>query len=464
MKTSILTAPVFLAAIAICLSCSRDNGIQEGERVNLSGFEDKILAFDDETGTTFTVDANRDWRISRGTSNWIDVIPNQGRAGKPADVRIVVERNYASRRQGTLHFTCGNVTRSITVIQEASPIVVNFEIGGLDKNSIEFSGDATGTKTFTVKCNSDWTATADGLDWLQLTPLSGKAGEQVEIQVTPSVNEGLPRSGTICLSALGAETVVINVSQGMIEFTDPIWEWTIDEKHIKEHLAAYDEVAENNTFIISDDHFRGNLLFIHTHNPEDYVTEYTPEIPDRVSYADYRPASSTTPAGYGYLGGLAGDYWEFRCPVSGTITAGTVIHVRMLVMGGNQSAAFWNGSWSADDGQENLLHVENRNYKGGGKATKPTWDIWETCSYILGWDLPGNNTIIPHLIEENITLNTDVTREFRFRLTIVSDVFTKAIIEWENATSRSFPSMSLGLVPSAAGYVGQNEKALIEAL
>ncbi|MDD6365260.1 MAG: BACON domain-containing protein [Bacteroidales bacterium] len=445
-----------LASVFLNVACGTGYQEPEEEKVELSGFTDAVLSFDGTEEIVFTVKSNRDWRLSRGESNWIDVIPNQGKAGRYMTVRIVVEPNRSSERRGSVSFTAGNHRESIEVTQQESPVIAELKVSGVEDNRIVFAAETTDAFSFFVEGNVDWTAETEALDWAEIVPLSGAAGEKVEVTVTPQPNKGREREGMLTISAEGIDDIAIKILQQKLVFTDPIWTWTLDEESINEHGGT----------VVYDDHWRGSLQFIHTHDTQDYLTTYTLEehLGAGPSYVAVRPASEKNGMGYGYIGGLKGDYWEFICPVDNPLPAGTVMHVRFLVFGSNQSAAFWNGSYVTDDSEPVMLHVENRNYKGGGKATKPTWDLNCDCSYVFGWDLPGNNYIIPHLLEENITLEQPVNREFRFRLTVADNTFSKATIDWDSATSRSFPSSSLAIVPSAVYYEGTEAKAVIEAI
>ena len=88
-----------LASLFLNVACGTGYQEPEEEKVELSGFTDAVLSFDGTEEIVFTVKSNRDWRLSRGESNWIDVIPNQGKAGRDMTVRIVVEPNRSSERR-----------------------------------------------------------------------------------------------------------------------------------------------------------------------------------------------------------------------------------------------------------------------------------------------------------------------------------------------------------------------------
>jgi len=452
----------FIALVAV--SCRKEQSNEpDAERIEIFGFEDIDVSRDGDRTHTFTVNANRDWSVSRRESSWVDVIPCSGRAGKPAEVTIIVDPNYNAARETMLTLTCGSVKRSVRVGQEAAAVIPVITVSGVQDGVISFSGSSKDSFSFTVNCTVAWSAVAEGLDWAEVSTLGGSAGE-TSVSITPTVNKGNAREGTYTISVPGLDDIIVTVIQAKAEFVKPIWIWTLDEEHIYAHLNAFEEDQTLNTFIATDDNYNGTLKFVHTHPAEDYVTSITPEIPDRPYYTDIRPLSAKNEMGYGYLGGMKGDYWEFVCPVLSTVPAGSTVHIRFLVYGSNQSPAFWNGSYAIDGGEEVMLHVEERNYRGGGKASKPTWNLNFTCSYVLGWDLPGSNYIIPHLIEENVVLGKDMESEFRYRLIVADDTFTKAIIEWSAATGRSLPSSSLSFVPAATYYVGREDKIIIEAI
>lgn len=459
---------LFIAAslLIVTSSCARREDGPDAEKIDIYGFEDTDVPFSGTQELAFTVNANRDWRISRGESNWIDVIPNQGKAGRPAEVRIVVEPNRSEARKGAVTFTAGSFKKTVSINQEASPVIARIDISGIKDNRIEFASTATDPVRFSVESTVNWTAATSALEWAEVGPLSGNAGQTVEISVTPSENQGPERKGSITFSAEGLDDIIITVVQSKLVFTDPVWTWSLDEESIRRHIGIAQEDPELNTYTATDDHYRGILQFIHTHDVGEYVTSLTPaaDVGERPSYIEIRPASAKNAMGYGYLGGLVGDYWEFVCPVDSPLPSGTVIHVRFLVFGSNQSAAFWNGSYIIDDGEEVMLHLAEQTYAGGGKATKPTWEIKRMSSYVFGWDAPGSNYIIPHLVEENITLDRPVNSTFRFRLTVADNTFSKAITAWDDATGRTFPSSSLAIVPSATYYEGTEDKAIIEAL
>ena len=89
------------------------------------------------------------------------------------------------------------------------PVKVKTEITGFNDFAIPADG---GSQTFTVLGAEAWTISKSGLDWLSVSPVSGKAEEKVTVTISADKNTGENREGTLTLY-VGSETKTAKVSQ-----------------------------------------------------------------------------------------------------------------------------------------------------------------------------------------------------------------------------------------------------------
>jgi hypothetical protein len=148
--------------------------------------------------TTFAVTSNIDWNISEN-ADWII-------ATKTDDATLTIsydENTIPSERVASIILSGEGVSpQTVTLTQEAAEPVLTVSPGSFDISS------SSGTVTFTVTSNVDWSFNEDS-EWLTAI----KSGENSLI-VTYSENESvIPRSANINITGPGVTTRIVSINQ-----------------------------------------------------------------------------------------------------------------------------------------------------------------------------------------------------------------------------------------------------------
>lgn len=180
--------------------------------VNIIGFElsEDSLTYT-ETGGSQTVtvtSSDNDWTAST-TYNWISVSPLTGTVGDTV-ITIVVQPNIFSNRTGTVTFTDGVDTLTLTITQTVQQTLIlnnvyrngnlvplmarNGEMiykGVVSKvfavSTESINADAGGTYTFSISANTNWTTTAP--EWVTLSSYSGYGNATITVNVDSGIGE-----------------------------------------------------------------------------------------------------------------------------------------------------------------------------------------------------------------------------------------------------------------------------------
>lgn len=193
-------------------SCAEEEKGTE-EAVDIKGLDDIRLSYDGSENAMFTVSSTRTWSVSKSGMDWLTVSPANGGSGRLATVTVRAEANDDLERSGQLTVRAGSVKKTITVTQEAFPIVPEIKVYDLDTDVIAFDFDMTDPVVFKVWSNVAWTVEKTGLDWVSVTPESGERKTENEVTVTPELNTGEAREGTLTFKGDGAPDVVIRITQ-----------------------------------------------------------------------------------------------------------------------------------------------------------------------------------------------------------------------------------------------------------
>ena len=215
-----LIAPLAILAGFALGGCSTSEPEPDGvEKVGMDGLQDEIrFTYDAADPFTFTVNANRTWSVTRDAAlDWFTIDPMSGRTGRTATVTVKASLNDDLERRGSFVFSCGSVNRTVTVIQDAFPIVPELKVN-LEERVVPFKFNVLDPVQFTVWSNVAWKVEKTGLDWLEVTPMQGERKTEVTVTLTPSINEGAAREGTLTFKAEGAQDVEVRVTQ--TEFVD----------------------------------------------------------------------------------------------------------------------------------------------------------------------------------------------------------------------------------------------------
>lgn len=204
----ILLAGVFAAA------CSTDPETEAADRVEIDGLDDGLhFPYHPEESASFSISSNKTWSISKSGLDWLTVSQMNGGSKLPATISLSAAPNDDMERSGELTIYTGAYVQTVTVTQEAFPIVPTLTLDGLTDNTLEFEFSDLEPVTFTLYSNIAWTADKQDLDWAEVSPLSGERKQEATITVTPSANGGDARQGTLSFRGEGMTPVVVTVRQ-----------------------------------------------------------------------------------------------------------------------------------------------------------------------------------------------------------------------------------------------------------
>lgn len=214
MTLKSVCASLLLLSGVFAASCSSDPESEAVDRVEITGLDSGVkFAYDASESVTFTVASNKTWSIAKSGLDWLTVSQMNGGSKLPATVRLTAQANDDAERSGELTLYAGAYVQRVTVTQEACPIVPTITLSGLTDNTLAFDFNETEPVTFKLYANVDWTAETKELGWAEVAPLSGVRRQEAEITVTPTINEGGAREGSITFRAEGIAPLVVTVRQ-----------------------------------------------------------------------------------------------------------------------------------------------------------------------------------------------------------------------------------------------------------
>jgi len=155
---------------------------------------------------TFSITSNTNW-TSTSSNSWLTVSPSSGSNNGTVTVTAAVN-TATSQRTATITVSGTGVTaQTITVTQDAAPIIPALSVSPASLN-FAASGEQ---QTFAITSNTDWTATSSDL-WLTVSPSSGSNNGTVT--VTVAVNTATSqRTATITVSGTGVTAQTITITQ-----------------------------------------------------------------------------------------------------------------------------------------------------------------------------------------------------------------------------------------------------------
>jgi hypothetical protein len=155
-----------------------------------------------ETATTqaVTVTANSTWTAVSSQPTWLTLSTASGTGN--GNVTVSVTQNTGIARTGTVVFTSGGVTQTVTVTQAGATLVVTPTTWTPTFSAM--------TLTIPVTANSTWIAVSSQPTWLTLSTASGTGNGNVTVSVTQ--NTGIARTGTVVFTS-GGVTQTVTVTQ-----------------------------------------------------------------------------------------------------------------------------------------------------------------------------------------------------------------------------------------------------------
>lgn len=214
MKLTKLIVYMLAATMSLSLSaCAEEEEKSVGESVEVDGLEDIRFAYDGSRSVEFTITSTRTWSISKSDLPWVRVSQMNGGFNKPATVTLTADLNDDLERSGSLTLNSGSYTKTVSVTQDAYPIVPELVIYDLESNIVEFGFNMNEPVTFRVYSNVAWTAEKTNLDWLDISQMSGGRKTESSISITAEDNDSEAREGAITFKGEGAPEVTLTIRQ-----------------------------------------------------------------------------------------------------------------------------------------------------------------------------------------------------------------------------------------------------------
>jgi len=156
-----------------------------------------------------TVTSHDTWYVTKD-SNWISLNKNSGTSGQTCLISCAENTDF-SPRYGTVTFTCGTRSETITVYQ--AQFVPEFVVEPTSFN-LNSTASTTITFSFTIDSRCEWTISSS--NWITVDPNNERgSGSRQNVQATVATNTGGQRTGYIYISEDDgqADTVQISVTQ-----------------------------------------------------------------------------------------------------------------------------------------------------------------------------------------------------------------------------------------------------------
>jgi hypothetical protein len=174
---------------------------QASAALSLSAESFELTAAKDEG--SFDISSNTGWTVTSDQS-WCTV--SQASGSNHATVKFNVTTNTATARTATITVKAGNITKQITVSQEAPALTVSDE---------QFSVlSSAGSASFNITSNTEWTV-AGNRDWCTVSQVSGSKNAVISFSVKENATAA-ERTATITVSA-GSIIKTITVTQAAAE-------------------------------------------------------------------------------------------------------------------------------------------------------------------------------------------------------------------------------------------------------
>ena len=187
-------------------SCSKD----DLNSLTVSQGKVNIAANGGTASITIQTDAAA-WNMSNSASDWLNASATTGANG--ATVTLTISTRTLQARTATLVFTAGSAKAVEVVVTQSSS--TNLYVTSTDPSTVTFT-KAGGTIPLKITTDATQWSISEGADWLEFSQSTGNTGVTT-INVTASENTGTARTATVQVSAEGAATVQITVSQkGML--------------------------------------------------------------------------------------------------------------------------------------------------------------------------------------------------------------------------------------------------------
>lgn len=215
-RTAVVRSLCVLAAALSVLSCNESIS-DDGESVSVEGLDD-VTTFRSSSAEakSFVISSTSSWTISIDDLDWLSLSRLKGRSGR-YEVTMTAQDNPREERSGTLTFSCGEYSRTVAVVQQAGEWTPDLTLG---TEYHRFEAISPEPFTFTVDANADWTIEAADMEWLAVSPMSGKRDRRTTVTLTAQDNIGRnDRSGSLILHSEGMADKTVSIVQDKLSST-----------------------------------------------------------------------------------------------------------------------------------------------------------------------------------------------------------------------------------------------------
>jgi endoglucanase len=205
MKSLIYSFSLLLLASLAFFACDNEDD------ANVITVDTEEVNFGPHPGSKeFTIETNAPtWSITNSAGEWLEVSPTSGK-GNSTTVTLIVGSRSLEARTTTLMISGGNAKPVEVRVSQASSTFLHTLTADDLNLGFEQVGGAQPLKVTTDAM--EWNASTDA-DWLEFGPANGISGITT-IDVTAAANnDDATRTATITLSATGAPTVEVSVTQ-----------------------------------------------------------------------------------------------------------------------------------------------------------------------------------------------------------------------------------------------------------
>ena len=158
----------FAANACSCSGSSSDEPSKPNSDITITVNPDAITVSPEATTEKISITANADWSIS-SDADWCKCFPSGGLKNATTVITVTLAANSgAEQRTASLTISSGTTTKTVSVIQQPSPVVT------INASTLCF-GAQGGSASLTVTANIDWKIEG-AAEWLSFNPAQGSAG------------------------------------------------------------------------------------------------------------------------------------------------------------------------------------------------------------------------------------------------------------------------------------------------
>ena len=167
MQISKLRSIVLPLVLACALfGCSTNDTSATEDMVQIDNLIEMIeFSSQPEDGVSFSSTSTRTWSIVKKNLEWATISQMNGGANHKSTITITADDNDDLARSGEMILYAGNTTNSVTIRQDAFPIVPRIVLTDVHEGDVfEFDYNEENPVSYHLYSNVDWNSTLTDLD------------------------------------------------------------------------------------------------------------------------------------------------------------------------------------------------------------------------------------------------------------------------------------------------------------